>query len=368
MILVHGVLAMQKVEERFRPSGRRSLGQLPDGSISLGHWQVASQPEEVVITKINQKHVEICGHGGNIASKRILDDLRQSGCKEIPWQTYLDSIQEHPFEGETLRCLARCPSRHTAELVLAQFNGALAQGISEILVELQTGRSMIARNQLDSLIQRSNAGKHFSEPWRVVVAGPPNAGKSSLINAMAGFDRSIVSARPGTTRDVLKASVVIHGWPFELCDTAGLRIVDEPLEAAGIKLAREEMSGADLILMVEEAIEDKPFDYRGWSDVLVPVIPVLNKSDLLKAVTPSNSHVYFTSAKTGAGLKTLLKAVVSHLIPESISASTGLLFAERHFLLAHQASHAIAVGRFEEAYRLLARIAPLAKSRSLKTI
>ena len=366
VVTVRGVLAAQKVDQWFQSPGGRSLSNLGDGSISFGYWRTATGPaetgpaEEVVVTKISHEHVEICGHGGNVAPRCILDDLRQSGCQETDWQSYLNSTVEHPFYAEAQLCLARCPTRRTAELVLAQLNGALAKVVSEIIDTLRTGSCDAAKIQLDSLTEQSRVGKHLTDPWRVVVAGPPNVGKSSLINALAGFDRSIVYAQPGTTRDVLIANVIFEGWPFELFDTAGLRTVDDPLESAGIELARDEMSRADLILMVDEVGADGSFNHQSWTCATAPIIHVRNKSDLLRETAPDSKQTWFTSATTGVGLKELIGVIVHYLIPNPIHPSAALLFAERQFTLARQASQASIAGRADEACQLLASITPLA--------
>ena len=88
-------------------------------------------------------------------------------------------------------------------------------------------------------------GLHLARPWQVVVAGPPNVGKSSLINALAGYPRAIVHWAPGTTRDAVTVETVLDGWPVELCDTAGLRTAGDAVERAGIELARRKMAQAE---------------------------------------------------------------------------------------------------------------------------
>src|SRR5262249_43710490 len=107
-----------------------------------------------------------------------------------------------------------------------------------------------ALERVRQCLRWADLGRHLVEPWRVVIAGPPNAGKSTLTNTLAGFKRSLVAPLPGTTRDVVSTRLAIDGWPVELIDTAGLRADAAGLEAAGIDLARKQIESADLCLRV----------------------------------------------------------------------------------------------------------------------
>src|SRR5207244_3542080 len=98
-------------------------------------------------------------------------------------------------------------------------------------------------------------GRHLVEPWKVVVAGAPNVGKSSLVNALAGYQRAVVSEVAGTTRDAVSVQLAFDGWPVELTDTAGLRDA-EGLEAEGIERARRVLAEADLVLWVVDGAEE----------------------------------------------------------------------------------------------------------------
>src|SRR5262249_45570791 len=100
------------------------------------------------------------------------------------------------------------------------------------------------------LARQVRLGRHLTAPWKVVVAGAPNVGKSSLVNALAGYQRSIVSPIPGTTRDVVTTSIAIDGWPIDLIDTGSLSEQAEELEQQGIRLAESAVAEADLCLMV----------------------------------------------------------------------------------------------------------------------
>ena len=145
----------------------------------------------------------------------------------------------------------------------------------------------------------------------VAVAGAPNVGKSSLVNALAGFQRCVVSEIPGTTRDVVTTRIAIDGWPVELIDTAGLRQPGETLEEAGIRLTRETVAEADLCLWVLDA-STPPV----WPEMIsTPTLNVINKSDL-PAMWSAEDGLR-VSAKTGEGLAELSSAIANRLVPEA---------------------------------------------------
>jgi len=106
---------------------------------------------------------------------------------------------------------------------------------------------------LEAWLGRFEAGKRSRERTRIVLAGPPNAGKSSLFNALLGRERAIVSPLPGTTRDYVEAELRIAGWEVVLVDTAGLRVAESAVEDVGIARSREQMGGADLLIWIEAA-------------------------------------------------------------------------------------------------------------------
>ena len=117
----------------------------------------------------------------------------------------------------------------------------------------QSGDAAAARRQIDDLLAHAATGLHLVRPWQVVVAGRPNVGKSSLINAIAGYQRAIVHSLPGTTRDIVSVQTALDGWPVEISDTAGLRRGSDPIEQAGIELAIDKIAAADLVVLVFDA-------------------------------------------------------------------------------------------------------------------
>jgi len=168
--------------------------------------------------------------------------------------------------------------------------------------ELESEARAIARD-LTALAETFQTGRLWRQGARVVLSGPPNAGKSSLFNALCGHDRAIVNATPGTTRDTLEATVDLLGVPVVLVDTAGLREPVDPIEAEGVNRARQAAKEADLIVHL---LGDKP----PTTDEDQSGLLVASKADLGRAPAPNALPV---SALTGEGLDTLAKAIVDRL-------------------------------------------------------
>ena len=162
-------------------------------------------------------------------------------------------------------------------------------------------------------------GRHLVEPWKVVVAGAPNVGKSSLVNALAGFQRAVVSEVAGTTRDVVSVQLAFDGWPVELTDTAGLREA-EGLEAEGVERAKKAVDDADLILWVTDAADPEGTWPEPGECRMDDVIFVTNKIDLVSSWEPdefSRKHRgVAVSATAGTGIPELIAEIVRRLIPD----------------------------------------------------
>lgn len=185
-------------------------------------------------------------------------------------------------------------------------------------------------SELEALISQCNAGLILREGVRVVIAGRPNAGKSSLMNALLGKNRAIVTDIPGTTRDIIEESIIINGIPVRLTDTAGLREADDVIEAEGVRLALEAVSEGDICLYVIDSSrglqeEDREF-LRGLSGR--KAIAVLNKSDLGAKVDDVPMDKVFVSAKTLDGIDEL-KAKIHALASGEAVLSSGLNVSAR---------------------------------------
>jgi tRNA modification GTPase len=181
-------------------------------------------------------------------------------------------------------------------------------------------------------------GRLLRDGITVVLAGRPNTGKSSLLNRLAGYDAAIVTAIPGTTRDIVRERIDIDGMPLHVLDTAGLRDSDDVVEREGVRRAAAEMSRADRVLFVIDATEDP--DARAFAEerarlpAEVPVTLVFNKIDLASGLPvgetisgPPRVHV---SALSGAGLD-MLRAHLKDCVNFQ-SADSGSISARRRHL------------------------------------
>ncbi|NQT16257.1 MAG: 50S ribosome-binding GTPase, partial [Planctomycetes bacterium] len=222
--------------------------------------------------------------------------------------------------------VADARTERTAAVLLDQHHGALRRALEGIQRELRAGPTAAALRELHTLLARADVGRHLVRPWRVILAGLPNVGKSSLINALVGHERAIVHPTAGTTRDVVSAATAINGWPVELADTAGLRESEHRLERAAVELARQESASADLALLVFDSS-------RPWSEAdqtLVEGRPdglvIHNKCDLPACSDRRRPNGLSTSALAGRGIENLLQAIVDRLVPDPPSPGAAVPF------------------------------------------
>jgi tRNA modification GTPase len=174
----------------------------------------------------------------------------------------------------------------------------------------------VTRERVARLLATAPHGERLHAGALVVVAGPPNVGKSSLFNALLGRDRAIVTEIPGTTRDAIEAQAVIDGLPFRLVDTAGLRDSDDRVERLGIEVSRRYLGAADLILYCEEGDEGRGTGDGSARDEFLaqcpaPVVRVRTKADLrAPTARPLDRPSVAVSVVTGEGLAELGQRLV----------------------------------------------------------
>ena len=182
-----------------------------------------------------------------------------------------------------------------------------------------------ARARIRAALEGSLGVARLREGFTVVLAGAPNAGKSTLMNALTRQETSIVSAIPGTTRDAIEVALDLGGYPVVLVDTAGIRETEDTIEAEGVRRALKRAERADLVLWLAE--DGAPEPALG-----APVLRVRAKADLAGAAQPGNAQAVSVSGLTGAGLADLLAAIQSRAEEALAPASQSLLVRERHRL------------------------------------
>ena len=297
--------------------------------------------------------IEFQGHGGNVAPKRVLDavlsvdGVRQAEPGEFTRRAFLNNKMDLTA-AEAVEDLISAGSDSAAKAALASLEGVFAKNLNELSDRItnfrvrleacldfpeehedffESGKTDLELNEIESLAKRTlevaNQGVILNEGAKIVLAGSPNAGKSSLLNALAGSDKAIVTNIPGTTRDVLTASIEIEGVPVVITDTAGIRDTpSDEIEAIGIKKAIEELKKANLVLFMidgssfdEDTLEtfNRVKDFESDTNRLMVVVSKSDKglcsevANLLKEAPFRDLKQITTSTKTDNGLDNLRK-------------------------------------------------------------
>ena len=317
---------------------------------------------------------EIHCHGGGASAGAVLRQALRLGARmaqpgEFTKRAFLNGRIDLS-RAEAVMQLIGAQGEAAARASLRQLEGGVSgfvRGASErltgvlALIEASTdfpdeveeevaAREVVARLEevkraLDSKCDERSA-RMLRQGASVVLAGRPNVGKSSLMNALLDQERAIVTAVPGTTRDVLTERISLGGVMAELSDTAGRRSTDDPVERIGVDRAQRAAATADVVLIVldaAEALEESDLELlRGADD---RAIVCLNKSDLMPVLTAqqirrqTNAKIMEISAQTGQGVDELIAELTRRVAPDEEGG--GALTVQRHIELARAASEAL---------------------------
>lgn len=312
--------------------------------------------------------LELQGHGGPVVLDLVLQaitalpQVRLAKPGEFSERAFLNDKLDLA-QAEAIADLIDAASAQAARSALQSLHGEFSKKINVLLEELIALRMYVeaaidfpeeeidflsdghvARNletiqqQIAAVLAQAKQGSLLREGMTVVIAGRPNAGKSSLLNALAGKESAIVTAIAGTTRDIIREQIQIEGVPLHIVDTAGLRDSDDPIEQEGVRRAKAAMANADRILLVVDAQQLSEFETLK-TEVLqelssnIPVTVVINKIDLLQQKPKieqrgSETHVHL-SAKAEQGID-LLRQHLLHSVGFKTTTEGGFIARRRH--------------------------------------
>ncbi len=371
-------LPMLRLKRELQP-GQAVLGDLIEPEMCGGgapgcpaEQSSADRIDEVVVTYFAKPHsyttddiIEISAHGSPVVLRHVVDLALAAGARlaepgEFTMRAFLNGRIDLT-QAEAVRDLIESQTLYQAKIAAQQLDGALShrlQPIKKTLVELIatleagidfaeddisilpapaiTDRIAVIRAPLEELAKSFAYGKIVHEGLTLAIVGRPNVGKSSLFNRLVENERAIVTAAPGTTRDLVTETVAVGGIPVHLVDTAGIRKALDEAESIGIRKSLEALADADLILVVfdltqEIAEEDRELmsHTKGRRAIIVE-----NKSDLAASkpyLVQDELPRVRTSATTGDGIADLRGEILCHIRGNAATQNeTGFLTSARH--------------------------------------
>lgn len=309
--------------------------------------------------------VEFSCHGGLYILKAVLKAVFAAGAEpaqagEFTRRAFMNGKMDLA-QAEAVMQLISAQGKEAMKAAQAGHDGALSRRIGTIRDDLtdigahlsawadypdddvpQVDENMLkerlssGKAALNRLLNSFDGGKILREGVVTVIAGKPNAGKSTLMNLLAGCERSIVTELAGTTRDVIEETVLLGDIPLRLADTAGIRETEDRVEAIGVRIALDRVKTAQFVLAVFDASESLNDDDAALMDAIgeTPCVAVVNKSDLetkidMVVLRGKFKHIVTISAISGDGLAALSEAAAKALHTASLNPNDGILYTER---------------------------------------
>lgn len=361
-------LPLLRLKRDLEP-GRAVFGEL----IEPGNTQVGTvqRIDEVVVTYFAKPHsyttddiVEISAHGSPVVLRHVVELALARGARlaepgEFTMRAFLNGRIDLT-QAEAVRDLIDSQTLYQAKVASQQLEGALSrrlqpikQDLVKLIATLEAGVDFaeddVSVLPADQILQHISAvrlpleqlastfayGKLVHEGLTLAIVGRPNVGKSSLFNCLVERERAIVTATPGTTRDLVSETVAIGGIPVKLVDTAGIRRALDEAERIGIRKSHEALADADLVLVVVDASQPSAQEDAELLNQVAgrPAIVVENKCDLVRDWVGTGIR---TSAITGAGIPELRQEILRHVGGEAgAEAEAGFLTNLRHQTLVH---------------------------------
>ena len=374
IIRISGNEARAVGDRVFRAAAGETLSAAAGYTCRFGHVQDESgaRLDECIATVFaapksftGEDVVELSCHGGLFILKTVLQAVFAAGAApaapgEFTRRAFLNGKMDLA-QAEAVMELISAQGREAMKAAQAGHDGALSRRIAAIRDDLtdvgahlaawadypdddipQVDENMLkerlsaGHDALEALIRSFDGGRVLREGVVTVIAGKPNAGKSTLMNLLAGCERSIVTDLAGTTRDVVEEMVLLGEIPLRLADTAGIRETEDRVEQIGVKIALDRVRTAQFVLAVFDASETLNDDDRAMMEAIgeTPCVAVVNKSDLPAAIDMAEIEARFPavvtiSALSGDGLSALAEAAVRVLQTAELNPNDGILYTER---------------------------------------
>jgi tRNA modification GTPase len=373
LIRVSGERAIEVADQVYRgqkplrefESHTQHLGEIVQNGSAIDKAMLAVHRAPASYT--GEDLVEISCHGGALVTAKVLETCLRAGARaarpgEFTERAYLNGKIDLT-QAEAVIDLIRAQTDLALRSATEQLSGRLGdafRGLRQRLIDIiahveasmdfpeeeispddiATIRNRLdsLQNEIDKLIATAETGRILREGLRVVIFGATNAGKSSLLNRMLGFDRAIVSEMHGTTRDSIEERINLRGIALRLFDTAGLRWPENLVERQGIERTQRTLETADLRLHIVDASAPRPGDFATNPDELL----ILNKSDLPAHDDWSSTGAIQISCKTGAGLPKLENEIYLRIGGAKLNAESPLAINARHREQLRRAWNAIA--------------------------
>lgn len=374
IIRISGGEARAVGDRVFRAASGETLSEAAGYTCRFGHVQDESgaRLDECIATVFaapksftGEDVVELSCHGGLFILKTVLQAVFAAGAApaapgEFTRRAFLNGKMDLA-QAEAVMELISAQGREAMKAAQAGHDGALSRRIAAIRDDLtdvgahlaawadypdddipQVDENMLkerlsaGHDALEALIRSFDGGRVLREGVVTVIAGKPNAGKSTLMNLLAGCERSIVTDLAGTTRDVVEETVLLGEIPLRLADTAGIRETEDRVEQIGVKIALDRVRTAQFVLAVFDASETLNDDDRAMMEAIgeTPCVAVVNKSDLPAAIDMVEIEARFPavvtiSALSGDGLSALAEAAARVLQTAELNPNDGILYTER---------------------------------------
>ena len=385
VIRISGDSAFDIADKVFKANSGRGLFEMKGYTCALGAaYQNQEKIDECIASVFRAPHsytgeniVELSCHGGVYVTAQVLRAVYDAGAQpaqpgEFTKRAFLNGKIDL-IEAEAVMDIISSRSKASVRAALNVKDGALSARIEAVKAELinkaahlnawadypeedipevEAGalRSSLAEasDKLNDVIKSYDNGRVLKDGIDTVITGKPNVGKSTLMNLLAGYDKSIVTSIAGTTRDIVEESVTLGDIVLNLSDTAGIHDTENEVESIGVEKARRKLNAASLSLCVfdasEELTEDDHAIIRMASDI--PSVAIINKTDLTQKLDEEKikehfGEIVYMSAKNAGGVDELIKAIRKVCSVSDVNSADALLYNERQRGLTYKANDSI---------------------------